>query len=57
MDASILVVLLVVAFAALLLGGRQAIARGLNASAANGAALLVLATLVGMAALLVLADA
>lgn len=51
MAVELLALVVVVAFFALLALGRQQIARGANAQTANGATVLVLATVVGVLAL------
>lgn len=51
MAVEILVLVVVVAFLALLGVGRRQIAQGTNAQVANGATVLVLATVVGVLAL------
>ncbi|QIK76675.1 hypothetical protein [Nocardioides piscis] len=54
MDIALVAWLVVVVFVALLVGGRGQIAKGSNAQVANGAVLLVLATVVGLLAVGVL---
>ena len=51
MDIALLALIVVLAFVALLGEGRRRIAKGSNAQVANGAVLLVLATVVGLLAL------
>ena len=51
MDIGLLLPLVIVAFLALLLVGHSQLAKGVNDQAANGALLLVLATLAGVLAL------
>jgi len=53
---SILLVLAAVVFMALLLTGRRALAAGANQQVANGATLLVLATVVGVVTLAAIAS-
>lgn len=55
MDESVLIGLGVIVFAALLFDGRRTLAAGSNPRVANGALLLVLATLVGVAVIVAIA--
>lgn len=56
MDSSLLALIALVAFVVLLVLGRRRIAQGANAQVANGAVLLILATIVGVLALGVVAS-